>query len=143
MSTQTRQIALAVLVLCVLLALFVVLERRPVGERMEITPEALLTRLQQGDSTLLLLDVRTAEEYFGETGHLENSIMIPVQDLRERVAELNGFRDRVIVAYCRTGRRSSRAADMLRAEGFTVLNLTGGITLWNEKSYPVSRKDGQ
>lgn len=110
---------------------------------MEITAEALHSRMKQGDTTLLLLDVRTPEEYFSDTGHLEHSLLIPVQELKERVTELNGYRDRVIVAYCRTGRRSSTAADMLRAEGFSVLNLTGGITVWNERNLPVTRRDEQ
>ncbi len=110
---------------------------------MEITPETLYERLEHGDSTLLLLDVRTNEEYYSESGRLENSLLIPVQELKERMPELTDFRDRVIVVYCRTGRRSSRAADMLRAEGFSALNLTGGIVLWNEKGLPVIRKDGQ
>lgn len=141
MISHSRNIAVAVLVLCVLLALIIVLERRPVGERMEISPEALHERMQQGDSTLLLLDVRTPDEYHSETGHLESSLLIPVQELKARLPELQSYRDRIIVAYCRTGRRSSRAADMLRAEGFSVLNLTGGIVSWSERMLPVTRTD--
>lgn len=141
MNRHSRLIAAAVLVLCILLALFVVLERRPVGERMEISPEALHARMQQGDTTLLLLDVRTPEEYFSETGHLESSLLIPVQELKKRMPELEGYRGKVIVAYCRTGRRSSQAADLLRVEGFSVLNLTGGITSWSERMLPVTRRE--
>lgn len=108
---------------------------------MEISPEALHARMEQGDTTLLLLDVRTVEEYHSNTGHLEHSLLIPVQELQDRMPELNGYRGKVIIAYCRTGRRSSRAADMLRAEGFSVLNLVGGITSWNERNFPVAGKD--
>ncbi len=108
---------------------------------MEISPEALHARMGEGDTSLVLLDVRTPEEYFGETGHLESSLLIPVQELQARLPELDGYRGKIIVAYCRTGRRSSQAADMLRAEGFSVLNLTGGIVSWSEKMFPVTRKD--
>jgi rhodanese-related sulfurtransferase len=114
-----------------------------VGERTEITPEALHARIEQGDTTLVILDVRTPEEYQSPTGHLENALLIPVQELKTRVSELKTWRAKTIVAYCRTGHRSSQAADILRAEGFTVLNMTGGITSWNERMFPISRKDGQ
>ncbi len=141
MTTVSRIITAAVLVLCVLLALLVVLERRPAGDLKQISPEELHARIARGDSTLVLLDVRTPEEYFGETGHLERSLLIPVQELKARMPELEGYRGKIIVAYCRTGRRSSQAADMLRAEGFSVLNLTGGITSWSERMLPVTGKD--
>jgi rhodanese-related sulfurtransferase len=143
MIKHSRFIAAAVLGLCILLALIVILERRAVGDRMDISPDALHALIVEGDSTLFLLDVRTAEEYFGETGHLENSVLIPVQELKQQMAELRPYRNKTIVAYCRTGRRSAHAADMLRAEGFTVLNLTGGIQAWSERNFPVSRKNEQ
>jgi len=139
---HNRYIAVAVFTLCALLALFVVLERRSAGDGDEITPEALQARLGQGDTTLFLLDVRTPEEYLSETGHLENSLLIPVQQLKTRMAELEPYRGKTIVAYCRTGRRSAQAADMLRGEGFSALNMTGGIASWNQKMLPVAREDG-
>lgn len=108
---------------------------------MDISPEALHARMEQKDTTFLLLDVRTPEEYYGETGHLDRSLLIPVQELKARMPELDGYRDKTIIAYCRTGRRSSQAADMLRAEGFSALNLTGGIISWSKRMYPVTRRD--
>jgi rhodanese-related sulfurtransferase len=141
MNTYSRYLAPGIVILCILLALFVILERRQVGERTDITAEALHERMQQGDTSLLLLDVRTPEEYSSETGHLAHSLLIPVQELKARTAELEAYRGKVIVAYCRTGRRSSDAANILRAEGFTVLNLVGGIKSWNERTFPVMRKD--
>jgi len=141
MNRSSRYLALGVLILCIVLVLITFLERRSVGERTEITIEDLHERLRHGDTSLVLLDVRTPEEYNSETGHLADALLIPVQELRARTAELEPFRAKVIVAYCRTGRRSSTAADILRAEGFTALNLTGGITKWNERTFPVMRKD--
>ena len=138
---HSRNIALIVLALCVLLALIVFIDRRPVEERTDISPEALYARLQQGDTTLQLLDVRTPEEYFSETGHIQGSILIPVQELRERSSELLPYRGKTIVAYCRSGHRSSQAADVLRGEGFSVLNMTGGIRSWNERMFPVTGKN--
>jgi rhodanese-related sulfurtransferase len=105
---------------------------------MDISPEALHARIEQGDTTLLLLDVRTPEEYFSQTGHLKGSLLIPVQDLKARIGELQHYRGKTIIAYCRSGHRSALAADMLRAEGFSVLNMTGGIKSWNERMFPVT-----
>lgn len=69
----------------------------------------------------LLLDVRTPTEF--AQGHLENALNIPYDQLRERVAELGPDRDRAVVLYCRTGRRSELARQSLRELGFThVLN---------------------
>ena len=56
------------------------------------------------DSTVLLLDVRTPSEF--ASGHIENSILIPVQELEQRIAELEPYRGKTIIAYCRSGNRS-------------------------------------
>jgi len=105
-----------------------------------LSPEDLRALIAAGDTTLLLLDVRTPEEYESETGHLDNSLLIPVQELDRRMTELEPYRGKTIVAYCRSGRRSAQAAEMLREKGFSVLNMTGGIIIWNERKFPVMRK---
>jgi rhodanese-related sulfurtransferase len=87
-------------------------------------------RIIADDSTAVLLDVRTEPEFKGETGHLANAMLIPVQVLAQRVGELTPYKDRVIVVYCRTGNRSTSATDMLRHEGFKAYNMAGGITRW-------------
>jgi phage shock protein E len=63
-----------------------------------------------------LLDVRTSEEF--ASGHLDGAVLIPVSDLAVRMGELP--RDRPVVVYCRSGRRSAAAADQLRSAGFRV-----------------------
>lgn len=80
------------------------------------------------DSTVVVLDVRTREEYGSATGHLQRSLLIPVQELEQRIEELAPYKERKIIAYCRTGKRSGKAADLLAKHGFTVLNMEGGIT---------------
>lgn len=141
MNNRSRNIAAAILVPAVLLALVFMFDRRPIGEPTDLSPEDLRARIVAGDTTLLLLDVRTPEEYESETGHLENSLLIPVQELDRRMPELEPFRSNTIVAYCRSGRRSARAAEMLREKGFSVLNMTGGMITWNERKFPIIRKD--
>ena len=74
-----------------------------------------------------LLDVRSPGEYAG--GHLPGAINIPVQELDRRLAEV-GPRDGELVLYCRSGHRSSRAAEILRAHGFTNVHNLGPMMAW-------------
>jgi rhodanese-related sulfurtransferase len=89
------------------------------------------------DTNTVVLDVRTEREYNSETGHLARAKLIPVQDLESRLAELTPWKSKTIIAYCRTGSRSGRAASFLREHGFSALNMEGGIVRWNQLEYPV------
>ncbi len=81
----------------------------------------------------LLIDVRTPEEY--TLGTLPNAINIPVDELRERLAELP--RDRQIVVSCAVGLRGYLAYRILTQQGFTdVRNLSGGYKTWHIATTP-------
>jgi rhodanese-related sulfurtransferase len=103
-----------------------------------ITPSETCRRAQK-DSSVLLLDVRTPEEYNNELGHVTKSILIPVQELEARLGELEQYRGRTIIAICRSGNRSGTAATMLTGYGFTAYNMTGGMIRWNKEGLPVER----
>jgi sulfur-carrier protein adenylyltransferase/sulfurtransferase len=99
---------------------------------LEITPQALRDKLDRGEP-LELLDVREPVER--EISSLANTLEIRVDDLAEHLDELP--RNKEIVAYCRTGGRSARAAQLLRDAGFTrVHSLAGGINAWSETVDP-------
>lgn len=88
------------------------------------------------DSSVVVLDVRTASEY--AEGHIEGSINIDQgqSDFMEKVrAALPA--DRKIAIYCRSGRRSANAAGRLADEGYLCVNLKGGIIAWKESGKPV------
>ena len=68
----------------------------------------------------LLLDVRTKAEY--ASGHVEQAVNIPVQELPARLAEV-GSKDRAVVVYCRSGGRSAVATDLLQQAGYRVLDV--------------------
>ncbi|MGN0920506.1 MAG: rhodanese-like domain-containing protein [Cellvibrio sp.] len=70
------------------------------------------------------IDVRTAEEY--SAGHIEGATHIPYEDIAKRIHEITEDKDAVIHLYCRSGRRSGVAQEMLQAEGFTKVNNAGG-----------------
>ncbi len=99
--------------------------------------------LIEKDTNSVVLDVRTEREYNSETGHLAGAQLIPVQDLEDRLAELEPLKGKTIIAYCRTGNRSGRAASLLREHGFRALNMEGGIVKWNTLGYPVVIEKGQ
>lgn len=73
-------------------------------------------------SNPLLLDVRTPREF--ADGHIPGAVNVPVDDLRDRLAELP--KDRPVVAYCQVGQRGYLATRVLMHVGFDVRNLGGG-----------------
>jgi hydroxyacylglutathione hydrolase len=111
------------------------------GQRMQavpqVTPAELAPRLAAGTATVL--DVRTSDEW--NAGHLPGVVHIPLGTLPDRLAELP--RDRPIVLHCQRGGRSSIAASLLQARGFThVENLAGGFSAWRDEGQPVERAEG-
>jgi len=85
-----------------------------------------LPLLKRRFEDLLLLDCRTHPEY--DDDHLAGAELIPMQEISIRLAELDQWESRVIVVYCRTGRRSRIVTRYLTHRGFTcVRSLAGGI----------------
>ncbi|MFC2057751.1 rhodanese-like domain-containing protein [Campylobacterota bacterium] len=81
--------------------------------------------LLSDDNNVTLLDVRTIREY--EEKHLKNAINIPVQTLSSSLNRLQAVKNKRIVVYCRSGSRSIKASRILEKNGFTPLNVEGGI----------------
>ncbi len=94
-------------------------------------------KLLQGDSTIVALDVRTPAEFNSETGHLAHALLLPVQELERRVDELKNYQRKLIIVYCRTGHRSTIAAEILLKHGYNVRNMEGGITRWRAEQLPI------
>ncbi len=88
----------------------------------------------------LLLDVREAEEFKGDLGHIPGSVLIPLRELGARAGELDAYKERPVVAICRAGVRSTTAAAILTGLGFQrVSNLKGGMLDWRERGLPAER----
>jgi phage shock protein E len=101
-----------------------------------IEPKALGERIAWADRSLVVLDVRSPEEY--AAGHLPGAVNIPHGELAARIGELAGARERDIVVYCRTGNRSAQALEVLDKAGFKrVFHLKGDYTRWSEEKRPV------
>lgn len=99
-----------------------------VDEVVSLKPEevkAILDKDKKGE--FLLLDVRQPEEYAAE--HIPGATLIPLGELEARQGELD--RDKKIITYCHSGRRSMAAAIALCGLGFKgVHHLNGGILNW-------------
>jgi len=81
--------------------------------------------LLENDDNVTLLDVRTIEEY--KEGHLRDATLIPVQALSQNLGMLKQDKNKKIIVYCQTGNRSVAASRILEENGFTPLNVKGGI----------------
>lgn len=75
----------------------------------------------------LLLDVRTPEEFAEK--HLPGAINIPLDQLESRLVDV-GPMDKPVVVYCRTGRRSGQAAELLQKVGYTDVIQLGAMDNW-------------
>ncbi|MCK4865528.1 MAG: VTT domain-containing protein [Gammaproteobacteria bacterium] len=105
------------------------------GPMMDV--ENVKQKLDTGED-VLLLDVRSAEDYVGEQGHVKDSVLIPVEELEKRLAEIENFQEKTIMTICRTDRRSAKAAQILAKHGFVDVHVVKqGMTDWNAKGYPT------
>ncbi len=88
------------------------------------------------DVGVFLLDVQPAEDFKG--GHIPGATSIPVKELAQRLRELPADKTQPILVYCRSGERSSRAAQLLHQSGRKdIYHLTGGLRSWVTAQRPV------
>ena len=81
------------------------------------------------DPKPVLIDVREEPEYL--TGHALDAELLPVDEITEETASmLIPAKDSTVLVYCRTGRRSARAAKLLDALGYTAVYDMGGLVGW-------------
>lgn len=85
-----------------------------------------LKKIIENKNDILLLDIRTKEEY--EEDNIEKSVNIPLQNLLYDIDDIDEYKDKKVVVYCRSGHRSITACNLLSMSGFTDLyNLEKGI----------------
>jgi sulfur dioxygenase len=88
---------------------------------------------------VLALDVRDLDEYSGPLGHIQDSCLIPVQELSARIGEIENSRNAEVITICKTGMRALTAASLLTKAGFTrVACMQGGMVQWNANQYPIA-----
>ena len=82
-------------------------------------------RASEPDGAPLYVDVRTAEEFSG--WHVAGALNIPHDQMQMRYSELEPYRNRRIIVYCRSGRRSEVALAVLREQGFPFVENGGAF----------------
>jgi rhodanese-related sulfurtransferase len=86
----------------------------------------------------IVLDVREPNEY--DSGHVLNSKLMPLGKLKERMGELEKFKEQPIVVVCRSGNRSGTACFLLGRQGFNhAYNLAGGMQAWQKNNLPLEK----
>ena len=96
----------------------------------------LVAREAAQDPALVVLDVRTPEEY--AAGHVPGAINVPHDEIAGRLGELAGLRDKDVVVYCKSGRRAALALEVLGKHGYTRLShLDGDMQGWSAAGRPV------
>ena len=94
-----------------------------------ITVEKAYGRLN--DTNVIFLDVRTREEFLRD-GRIQNSVLIPLNKIKDSHDKIEKYKDKEIFVYCRSGRRSEIAARYLNEHGFKAFNLVGGFLAWEK-----------
>lgn len=86
-----------------------------------------------------VLDVR--EDYEWEAGHAAGATHIPMNEVPERLDDLDPDDDTYVI--CRTGGRSAQVAAFLTANGYTAFNVAGGSGAWLEAGLPLASENGE
>jgi len=112
--------------------------RNDANEVVWIEPSGLAQRLKR-EIAPIIVDVRGADEFQGELGHLADARNIALPELLGRVEELAPYKDHDLVLVCHTQMRSAQAARLLDAAGFhNVAVLRGGMVEWRRQGLPVA-----
>ena len=98
-----------------------------------VDAETFKTYVMGGD--VQLLDVRTPEEY--AVSHIEGALNLNVMDASFATAVDSLDKNEPVYVYCRSGRRSKKAADVLVGKGYKVLELASGFNGWTQAGYAV------
>ena len=102
-----------------------------------LTPDAAVQLMNNED--VVVLDVREAAEAIG--GKIAKAIQIPVSAVTKRVGELEKYKDKTLLVYCKSGARAGIACKELGKHGFEkVYSLNGGLAAWQEAHLPLSKK---
>ncbi|MFG1934533.1 rhodanese-like domain-containing protein [Mycobacterium sp. NPDC048908] len=90
------------------------------------------------DGSVVLLDVREDDEW--QRGHAPGAQHIPMGQVPARLDEID--QDATLYVVCQAGGRSQRVAQYLARNGYTPVNVTGGMLAWAGAGRPVVTDDG-
>lgn len=85
-------------------------------------------RIMDLENDFIILDVREQDEF--DEGHIPDAILIPYTEIDEKAENILPDKDKLLLVYCRSGRRSKIAAEALSGLGYTNVKEFGGIIDW-------------
>ena len=85
-------------------------------------------RIMDTETDFIIIDARTIEEF--EEGHIKNAMLIPEYEIADRAEKELPDKGKLILVYCRSGRRSKIASEELVKLGYNNVKEFGGIIDW-------------
>ena len=106
------------------------------NDDIDVDPERAKAQIEAGE--VQLVDVR--EDYEWEAGRIAGARHIGIGQLAAEADSLD--RDRPVLFYCRSGARSTMAAQAFRQAGFDAHSMDGGLVEWDRRDYPLEPDGG-
>jgi rhodanese-related sulfurtransferase len=104
---------------------------------LDVTPAQAAEALADGSAQVI--DVREPSEW--EAGHIDGIRHIPLGELQSQAATID--RDDTVIFSCKSGARSTMAAQAFRAAGYRAFSLDGGLDRWVAEGRPITPEDGR
>ena len=104
------------------------------GKAIELSPMQA-TRYMNNEGAVVI-DVNEVADF--EKGHISTAMNIPFADLSDKLTDLQKYKDKAVLTYCKDGKRSSRACKLLKQSNFSNVHvISGGLHNWLESKLPV------
>ena len=84
---------------------------------------------------VIIIDVRSSEEY--KAGHIPNAININVDELEGRLNEIEDYKNKPVITYCNSGKKSGTAAEILVNNGFQDVTDAQGVKEFRIRFSPL------
>lgn len=110
----------------------------PAPESLQASMPAPAAQSPAAPAAPVIVDVRTQQEY--DAGHIKGALLIPYDQMEQRWQELQQYQNQPVLLYCRSGRRSGLALEVLKGKGFTQLENGGGMDAMAAKGYQVVKE---
>jgi rhodanese-related sulfurtransferase len=121
-------------VVLVVMGIYLLYQKGIIGVNFESVSPKVAYDMLQNDDNVTFLDVRTVEE-FKKDGKIADAKLIPLGQLPANLKMLD--KSKKVLVFCRSGNRSVSASRILESNGFTVINMNGGLNGWRSEKLPV------
>ncbi len=102
-----------------------------------VGPQQAVTMINREGA--IVVDIRDRKEF--DQGHIAGAVNIPLAKLKQRMAELNRHKEKPKLVVCKLGQQSGAAVKSMEEAGHeNVVKMTGGISEWTARSFPLIKK---